>query len=80
MWWIINVAGLIVFWHFTDLKSESVIQSAICPLLVAVFLIGIAIKVVIALGPSSGRGSDGGGGFFGGFDGGGDGGCSGGNS
>jgi uncharacterized membrane protein YgcG len=80
MWWIINIVGLGASWHFTDLESESAFQSITSPILIGVFLIGLLIKIVFALGPDSGRGghgSDGGGGFFGGFGGGGDGGCGG---
>jgi len=79
MWWIINIVGLFSAWHYTDLQSGSVFQSTICPLLIGVFLIGLLIKVVFALGPDGGRGGHGGdgdSGFFGGF-GSGDGGCGG---
>lgn len=78
MWWIINIVGLVGSWYYSSLESESILQNTICPILVAVFLIGIVVKIVLALGPAGGHGGDGGGGgFFSGFDGG-DGGCGGG--
>lgn len=80
MWWIINIFGLIVSCHLTDLESESAFQSVVSPILIGVFLSGILIKTVLALGADSGRGGhggDGSGGFFGGVDGSSDGGCGG---
>ncbi len=81
MWWILNIAGLISSWYYTNLESESTFQNTICPILVGIFIICLLVKFVFALGPDSSRGAhggDGGGGFFGGIGGGGDGGCGGG--
>ncbi|AZZ92324.1 hypothetical protein EUZ85_16955 [Hahella sp. KA22] len=74
--WVVNVVGLCLSFYFTDLTSPSVFASTICPILVALFLISIALKTALSTNGSraySRDGGDGGGGFFGG-DGGGDGG------
>ena len=67
MWWIIHIVGLMVSWHFTDIESDSSFQSLVCPFFVVVFLIGLLIKVVFAMGPGSGGGGHGGGGAGGGY-------------
>ncbi|ABC30308.1 hypothetical protein HCH_03566 [Hahella chejuensis KCTC 2396] len=72
--WVVNVVGLCLSFYFTDLTSESVFASIICPVLIALFLISIALKTAVATNGSRGYSRDGGGGggFFGG-----DGGCGG---
>lgn len=74
MWWIINIVGMLLSWHFTDLNSSSILENKVFPIMVGGFLIGLVIKLVLALGHSNGRGTNGeDGGFFGSFgDGGGD--------
>jgi hypothetical protein len=79
MWWLINLFGLLLTWHYMDLESDYTLLNTICPLLVGLFSIGLLLKVALALNTGSGRISHvdgGGGGFSGGF-GGGDGGCGG---
>lgn len=79
MWWLINLFGLLVTWHYTDLESDYTLLNTICPLLVGLFSIGLLIKVALTLNTDSRRISHvdgGGGGISGGF-GGGDGGCGG---
>lgn len=66
MSWVLNIAGLVASWYYTDLESESSVQNMLCPILVTVFLIIILVKFVLLLGPKSGRGGDDGG-SFGGF-------------
>ena len=70
---LVNIAGLAISWYYTDLHAESSIQNMLCPILVAVFLMILAVKLAYLFGPEKARGggSDGG---FGGFGGGGDGG------
>lgn len=77
--WLIRLSGLAISWHYTDLESAITFQNTICPILVAVFLMSVLIKVVAMMGPSGKGGSGGsdGGGFFGGSSDG-DGGCGGG--
>ncbi|MBU6951338.1 hypothetical protein [Hahella sp. HN01] len=71
--WVVNVVGLCLSFYFTDLTSESFFTSIICPILVMLFLISIALKIAISTKGSGGYSRDsGGGGFFGG-----DGGCGG---
>lgn len=75
--WLIRIIGLVVSFYYTDLESKSLIDGVLCPILFAMFLIALALKLVVFLGPGQG-GSGGGGGFFDGFgggDGGGDGSC-----
>ncbi len=78
MWWIINIVGMLLAWHFTDLNSSSSLENIVFPTMVGVFLIGLLIQLVLALGHSNGRDTTAdGGGFFGGY-GDGDGDCGGG--
>lgn len=75
--WIVNIVGLLAAWYYTDLDATSVMQNAICPVLVALFLMSLLIKFVFFLGPQSGRGGHGGYSGGGGGSSGGDGGCGG---
>ena len=61
--------------YYTDLRSDLFLQGTLCPILVFIFLIALLVKIVVFLGPDSGRGGSGGDG--GGYFGGGDGGCGG---
>lgn len=76
--WIIILSGIVGCWHFSDLRSESALQSFFLPCLLIIFVIALAIKIAILLGPGNGSGGSGGspGGFSGGGDCG-DGGCGG---
>lgn len=71
--WIIILIGLWVSWSYTDLGSQSALHSMVCPILAFVFLVSLIIKLVVLIGPDSGRGGhgDSGGGFWGGSGGGG---------
>lgn len=73
--WIVLIFGLLGAWHYTDLHSDSALQNIVYPILFAVFLIVLLIKLVLLFGPESGRGGGGFGGS-GGFSGG-DGSCGG---
>ncbi|WLQ16169.1 hypothetical protein O5O45_09605 [Hahella aquimaris] len=72
--WVVNIGGLFLSFYFTELTSQSVFASVICPILATLFLITTAVKIALSTsGYSDGRYSgDGGGGFYGG-----DGGCGG---
>ncbi len=72
MSWLLNVLGLLASWHFTELSSDSLFQSVLCPILIGYFLIALLFKLVFSLGLGS-RGEGGDGGGF--WDDSGDGGC-----
>ncbi len=78
IFWLIHIAGLLLAWHYTDLGSESILQSGLLPLLIVGLLISIALKLAVHTHGGSSGGSDGSGGFFDGSDGGGCGGDGGG--
>lgn len=42
--WMINLSALVLSGFFTDIRSESVIESTLCPLLFVIFLINIVCK------------------------------------
>lgn len=74
--WLITSVGLCLAWIYTDLESESSLYSTVCPILVGVFLMTLAVKIVLLLGPENAKGDGGSFGGSGGF-GSGDGGCGG---
>lgn len=45
--WIIIVLGLLGSFHYSDLGSQSVLHNMVCPVLVAVFLIALLVKVIL---------------------------------
>lgn len=57
--WIIIILGLLGSFHYSDLESQSVLYTRVCPVLVAVFLIALLVKVI-----SSGRAHKGAGGSY----------------
>ena len=76
IFWLTHIAGLLLAWHYTDLSSESILQSGLLPLLIVGLLISIALKLAVHTHGGSSGGNGGSGGFFDG-PGGGDGGCGG---
>lgn len=74
--WLIHFGGLIVAWRYTDLDSESLLQSNILPLIIVGLLISVALRLAVNTHNNNSGGHGDGGGFFGGPDGG-DGGCGG---
>ncbi len=67
--WLFTLGGLTLSWLYTDLNSELFFYNTLCPILVALFLVVLLVKVVLWLGPKNGSGGGGGdgGGFFDGF-------------
>lgn len=51
--WIINLSVLVLSGSFADIRSESVIESTLFPLLFVIFLINIVCKIYGRKGPSA---------------------------
>lgn len=51
--WMINLSALVLSGFFTDIRSESVIESTLCPLLFVIFLINVVCKFYGRKGPST---------------------------
>ncbi|ESP90824.1 MULTISPECIES: hypothetical protein [Pseudoalteromonas] len=47
MFWMINIVGVAIAIYFVDLESNSVIQSVISPIVIAVLSLAIIIKLFI---------------------------------
>jgi len=80
VFWLIHIAGLLLAWHYTDLSSESILQSSLLPLLIVGLLISVMLKLAVHTHGSTSSSNGSSGGFFdspGGGNGGGDGGCGG---
>jgi len=71
---IIIIVGLLLSWKYTNLSSPSALESMVCPVLVFVFLVSLALWVVVKFESGSGRSGPGSFGPSGGDCGGGDGG------
>ena len=58
MRWVLTIFGLVSSWYDTDISSSSVLQNTVCPVLVALFSVGLILNIVLSFTLGSGSGSN----------------------